>query len=63
MNEQTKIELLKIATELSITLINKHPSYPGANKSDSYTPFNIFNDCVKAVHEQYQALTEDIALK
>ncbi len=59
MNEQTKIELLKIAAELSVPLINKHPNFSGANTAHNYNALQLFSDCVKTVHEQYQALPSE----
>jgi len=60
MNEQTKIELLKIATDLAVSAIAKYPSVaapnPIAGKAKTY--IDIFNDCMTAVNDQYQALNK-----
>lgn len=62
MNEQTKIELLKIAAELTTTTINKSGTqYPGYDpKNQSPNVVTLFGQCVAAVHEQYQQLTAGI---
>ncbi|MGZ8171850.1 MULTISPECIES: hypothetical protein [Methylobacter] len=62
MNEQTKIELLKIAAELTVATINKT-----GTQFTGYTPkeqhpnvVTLFGECVKAAHDQYQQLTKGI---
>ena len=66
MNEQTKIELLKISIELITFNANKFPLIlidPDTGKIFNKPAITLFNDCVKAVHEQYQQLVEDVGIE
>lgn len=60
MKEETRIELLKIAATLAAPAIERYPNAGTPNKAgvNGIAYVDIFNSCVKAVHEQYQALTE-----
>lgn len=59
MNEQTAVELLKIATELMTISASKFPE-PATNKILENRSMTLFNKCVQEVHDQYQQLTKGI---
>lgn len=59
MNEQTAIELLKIANDLALASLSKMPDVKLDNqiKGASLLHTDIFEECAKAVHKQYKLLT------
>jgi len=70
MNEQSAIELLKIATDLSVSYIAKGSSVmaqgqfkPDAKPALAITFVDVFHESVKAVHDQYQQLTQQVGVE
>jgi hypothetical protein len=58
MNEQTRIELLKMATELSIAILNKHPNTTGYNSTSSKQMLDIFNSSFDAIKKNYESIAD-----
>jgi hypothetical protein len=60
MKEETRIELLKIAATLAVPAIERYPNAGTPSKAgvNGIAYIEVFNSCVKAVQEQYQALAE-----
>lgn len=66
MNEQTAVELLKIALDLSTFNASKFPENrvdPETNKLYEKQGITLFNDCVKTVYDQYEQLIEKVRVK
>ena len=66
MNEQTAVELLKIALDLSTFNASKFPEArinPETKEPYEKQGITLFNNCVKVVYEHYDQLVKNVGIK